>query len=104
MTLLQPPSHAGQLRVSSLLLASALSRAGDDALLADGVRVVADMAARVAAGELDAETAAAEILRGIERRAPRIVVGKDARNAAFIQRLMPSGYWRAILRLSGGKV
>lgn len=60
MTLLQPPSHAGQLRVSSLLLASTLSRAGDDALLADGVRVVADIAARVAAGELDAETAAAD--------------------------------------------
>ncbi|AWI88458.1 MULTISPECIES: hypothetical protein [Methylobacteriaceae] len=60
MTLLQPPSHAGQLRVSSVLLASALSRAGDDALLADGVRVVADMAARVAAGELDAEAAAAD--------------------------------------------
>lgn len=60
MTLLQPPSHAGQLRVSSLLLASALSRAGDDALLADGVRVVADMAARVAAGEFNAETAAAD--------------------------------------------
>lgn len=63
MILLQPPSHAGQLRVSSLLLASALSRAGDDALLADGVRVVrvvADLAARVAAGELDAEAAAAD--------------------------------------------
>lgn len=60
MTLLQPPSHAGQLRVSSLLLVSALSRAVDDALLADGVRVVADMMARVAAGELDAEAAAAD--------------------------------------------
>ncbi len=77
MTLLQPPSHAGQLRVSSLLLASALSRAGDDALLADGVRVVADMAARVAAGELDAETAAADagrlarsLLRTGSRRDP----------------------------------
>ncbi|KMO22404.1 hypothetical protein [Methylobacterium platani] len=60
MTLLQPPSDAGQLRVSNLLLVSALSRAGDDALLADGVRVVADMMARVASGELDAKAVAAD--------------------------------------------
>jgi short-subunit dehydrogenase len=53
---------------------------------------------------LSPDRAAAEILRGIERRAPRIIVGKDARNAALIQRLLPAGYWAAITRLSGGKV
>ncbi|MCJ2013338.1 SDR family NAD(P)-dependent oxidoreductase [Methylobacterium sp. J-076] len=53
---------------------------------------------------LPPEAAAEEIVRGIERRAPRIVIGKDARSAALIQRLMPAGYWAAITRLSGGKV
>jgi len=53
---------------------------------------------------LPPEKAAAAIVQGIERRAPRIVIGKDARNAAFIQRLMPAAYWSAITRLSGGKV
>ena len=88
MTLLQPPSDAGQLRVSSLLLVSALSRAGEDALLADGVRVVADMMAsglrrhralmaRLASGALDADAAAADagrlarsLLRTGSRRDP----------------------------------
>ncbi|MDR7040078.1 MULTISPECIES: SDR family NAD(P)-dependent oxidoreductase [Methylobacterium] len=50
---------------------------------------------------LSPEAAAAEILRGIERRAPRIIVGTDARRVALIQRLMPVGYWRLIARLSG---
>ncbi len=53
---------------------------------------------------LSPDAAAAEIVRGIERRSPRIVIGKDARSAALIQRLMPAGYWRAITRLSGNKV
>jgi NAD(P)-dependent dehydrogenase (short-subunit alcohol dehydrogenase family) len=53
---------------------------------------------------LSPESAAEQIVRGIERRAPRIIVGADARNAAFIQRLMPAGYWAAITRLSGGRI
>lgn len=53
---------------------------------------------------LSPDAAAADIVRGIERRSPRIVIGKDARSAALIQRLMPAGYWRAITRLSGNKV
>jgi short-subunit dehydrogenase len=68
---------------------------------------VEDEKAREAFGKLltlPPEDAAAAIIRGIEARAPRIVIGKDARNAALIQRLMPVGYWRAIVRLSGGKL
>ena len=64
-----------------------------------------DEEARTAFGKLltlAPATAAAAIIRGIEARAPRIVIGKDARNAALIQRLMPVGYWKTILRLSGG--
>jgi short-subunit dehydrogenase len=67
---------------------------------------VEDEEAREAFGKLltlAPEKAAAAIIRGIENRAPRLVVGKDARDAARIQRLMPAGYWSAIVRLSGGK-
>jgi short-subunit dehydrogenase len=48
--------------------------------------------------------AANAIIRGIEARVPRVVIGKDARNAALIQRLMPVGYWKTIVRLSGGNL
>ena len=68
---------------------------------------VEDEEAREAFGKLltlaPAE-AAASIIRGIEARAPRVVIGKDARNAALIQRLMPVGYWKTIVRLSGGSL
>lgn len=52
---------------------------------------------------LPAQAAAEAIVAGIERRAPRILIGRDARNAALIQRLMPAGYWAMIARLSGGR-
>lgn len=80
-------------------------RLPDDPVLAQTMRLAAETG-RVAFEKLltlPPENAAEEIIRGIERRAPRIVIGKDARNAALIQRLMPAGYWSAILRLSGGK-
>ena len=38
--------------------------------------------------------AAATIVRGIERRRPRIVVGRDARATMALQRLAPVRYWR----------
>lgn len=80
-------------------------RLPDDSILAETMRLAAETG-RVAFEKLltlPPENAAEEIIRGIERRSPRIVIGKDARNAALIQRLMPAGYWSAILRLSGGK-
>jgi short-subunit dehydrogenase len=42
--------------------------------------------------------AAAIIVRGIERRRPRILVGADARIAAALERLAPVSYWRLIRR------
>lgn len=47
---------------------------------------------------LDAEQAGEIIVRGMERRRPRILVGKDASLVAVIERLMPLGYWRVIGR------
>lgn len=36
------------------------------------------------------------IVRGIERRAPRILVGGDAKAAALLERLAPTGYWNLL--------
>ncbi len=47
---------------------------------------------------MEPEVAAAAILRGIERRERRVVIGKDARRALLIQRLMPVRYWSLIRR------
>jgi short-subunit dehydrogenase len=38
--------------------------------------------------------AAADIVRAIETRAPRLLIGNDARRMELIQRLFPVSYWR----------
>jgi len=40
--------------------------------------------------------AARIIADGIERREPRVLVGEDAKQAVFLQRLMPVGYWKVM--------
>lgn len=52
-----------------------------------------------AALKLPPEKAAAAIVAGIERRRPRIVIGNDARIAAFCERVSPVGYWSILKRL-----
>jgi short-subunit dehydrogenase len=47
---------------------------------------------------LSPEAAATRILRGIERREPRVLVGKDAVAAAWVQRLLPVTYWKWVAR------
>jgi NAD(P)-dependent dehydrogenase (short-subunit alcohol dehydrogenase family) len=47
------------------------------------------------------ETAGEIIVRGVERRKARILVGSDAKYAALIERLMPVNYWNWLGR--GGK-
>ena len=42
------------------------------------------------------EAAAARILRGVERREPRILVGMDARQVDILQRLRPASYWKIL--------
>jgi len=45
------------------------------------------------------EKAASVILRGVERRSPRILIGVDAYQIDFLQRLRPASYWKAMARL-----
>jgi len=42
------------------------------------------------------EEAGEIIVRAVEHRRPRIIVGADARNASIIERLFPVGYWKLI--------
>lgn len=41
------------------------------------------------------------IVRGIERRRARILVGSDAKAAALVERLFPTGYWKLLGRAAG---
>ncbi len=50
------------------------------------------------------EEAAEVILRGIEKRDPRILIGKDARRISVLSRLFPKRYLRIIERLNGHKM
>jgi len=44
------------------------------------------------------EVAGETIVRGVERRQPRILVGSDSRFAALVERLAPVNYWRVLAR------
>lgn len=48
------------------------------------------------------EVAATAIVRAIERRQPRLIIGADARAATFLQWLMPVRYW-GVIRLAYAK-
>jgi NAD(P)-dependent dehydrogenase (short-subunit alcohol dehydrogenase family) len=44
------------------------------------------------------EKAAERILRGVERREPRILIGSDAYQIDILQRLRPVSYWKTLAR------
>src|SRR5579859_468410 len=44
------------------------------------------------------ESAAARILKGVERREPRILIGRDARQIDIVQRLRPATYWKMMAK------
>jgi NAD(P)-dependent dehydrogenase (short-subunit alcohol dehydrogenase family) len=46
------------------------------------------------------EVAAARILRGVERREPRILIGSDAYKIDILQRLRPASYWKALAHMA----
>ena len=49
--------------------------------------------------KLSPEKAAAQIMRGIETRAWRVIVGNDAKMVTLVQRVRPVRYWLTIARL-----
>jgi NAD(P)-dependent dehydrogenase (short-subunit alcohol dehydrogenase family) len=47
---------------------------------------------------IPAAEAAAVILRGVEQREPRVLIGRDARSLDLLQRLRPATYWRVLAK------
>jgi NAD(P)-dependent dehydrogenase (short-subunit alcohol dehydrogenase family) len=45
-----------------------------------------------------AEDAAARILKGVDKYEPRILIGRDCKQADILVRLMPVGYWKTIAK------
>jgi NAD(P)-dependent dehydrogenase (short-subunit alcohol dehydrogenase family) len=46
----------------------------------------------------DAQTAAARILRGVENREARVLIGADAKFVDILQRLRPTKYWKLLAK------
>ena len=44
------------------------------------------------------EAAATRILQGVEKREPRILIGRDARQIDVVQRLRPASYWKMMAK------
>jgi NAD(P)-dependent dehydrogenase (short-subunit alcohol dehydrogenase family) len=44
------------------------------------------------------EAAAGRILKGVDRREPRILIGRDARQIDIVQRLRPATYWKMMAK------
>lgn len=44
------------------------------------------------------EQAAARILQGVEKKEPRILIGRDARQIDIVQRLRPASYWKVMAK------
>ena len=70
---------------------SGLSAAEDEA----GMKLVAKLLS------LPPEGAAAGIVRGIERRKKRVLVGNKVRHVVAIERMFPVNYWPVLARLTG---
>jgi short-subunit dehydrogenase len=49
---------------------------------------------------LSPDIAATRIVEGIERRSPRVLIGRDAKVAEFIQRLFPASYAQILMKLT----
>jgi short-subunit dehydrogenase len=50
---------------------------------------------------LPPEVAGETIVRGVERRQPRVLVGSDAKVLSAIARLLPVSYWKVLARRAG---
>jgi NAD(P)-dependent dehydrogenase (short-subunit alcohol dehydrogenase family) len=76
--------------------------------IADSARVPKDMAPEEIARRrasakkglrMPPEEAGEIIVKGIERRSPRVLVGNDAKLLAFVERLAPISYWKILSRM-----
>jgi NAD(P)-dependent dehydrogenase (short-subunit alcohol dehydrogenase family) len=80
---------------------------GVETSIADSARVPKDMPPEEAARRkaiakkalrMPPQEAGEIIVKGIERRSPRVLVGNDAKLLAFLERLAPNSYWKIFSR------
>ncbi len=83
--------HPGGVRTAIARSARTGSRAGRSPLELE--RATQSFEQNLVTSPMDA---AQTILEGIERNAPRILIGRDARNADVVGRLFPATYWRLL--------
>lgn len=77
-------------------VATSIAKSARVAQGADQARLEAGRARMDRLLSLSPAIAADDIVRAIETRAPRLLIGKDARLMARIQRLFPIGYWKIL--------
>lgn len=75
---------------------TAIATSARVAAAADAARAASDAATFTAALRTTPEQAAAALVRAIERRDTRLLIGVDARAIDLAQRLMPARYWGAL--------
>lgn len=80
-------------------VATAIARNARPPRGADSAQVAEGVAMHERLLTLSPAEAARQIVQAIERRAPRVVIGADARRAVAIQRLMPVRYWTLVRRV-----
>ena len=97
--------HGSTVAVSVVHPGGVATRIAEDARIAASL-TEAERAARIAAARkaltMPPERAAEAILRGVERRRTRIVVGRDAAMGVVLERVMPVTYWGLMRRLGYG--
>jgi len=74
----------------------------ENARVAKGVsaeRMAQRRAAAKRALRLPPEVAGEIIVKGIERRAARVIVGTDAKVISLLERFAPVSYWKVLVRL-----
>jgi len=93
-------SHVGVTVVHPGGVATAIAR---NARIPKGLFSAAEEAERRSAAEkllrMPAQTAGEIIVKGMERRKPRVLVGVDAKIISWIERLEPVSYWKILERL-----
>lgn len=80
-------------------VATAIARNARPPRGADPAQIAEGVAKHERLLTLPAAEAARQIVHAIERRAPRVIIGADARRAVAIQRLMPVHYWSLVRRV-----
>jgi short-subunit dehydrogenase len=80
-------------------VATSIARSARRSETASAGELAETLAAVEAKLKMPPAEAAEAIVRGVEQRKPRIIVGNDAKVIAMIERFAPVSYWRVLERM-----